>query len=425
VGRMSNASGLEDAFVRKYDASGNLLATRQFGDPFQSDTATGVAVDGTGSVYVAGYTFGALPGQTSAGGTTDAFVRKYDASLNEVWTRQFGTGGFDEALDVAVDGAGNVYVVGLISTVLPDWDAFVRKYDAAGNLWVMRQFGTLPPGKNFSPDAAEGVVVDGTGHVYVAGSVSDALPGQTSASPGLSDAFVRKYDASLNEVWTRQFGTSENDSALGVTVDGTGSVYVAGYTFGALPGQTSAGFVDAFVREYDAGGSEMWTNQFGTPGQDYAQGVAADVTGNVYAVGRTEGTLPGQTSAGGFDAFVVKLSEITVIPVAIDINPASSSNTINPRSRAQIPVAILTTTSFDAATVDPATVRFGRTGTEAPPSQFTLVDVDADGDSDLVLLFNIQKTGIACGDTSASLTGETVGGEAIEGSDSIQTIGCR
>jgi hypothetical protein len=335
-----------------------IVLIRQFGTAAE-DTARRVAVDGTRSVYMAGHTAGAMPGQSSAGGN-DAFVRKYDAGLNAVWTRQFGTAGSDIAIGIAVEGEA----------------------------------------------------------IYVVGRMSDAS--------GLEDAFVRKYDATGNLLATRQFGDPfQSETATGVAVDGTGSVYVAGDTFGTLPGQTSAGFVDAFVREYDAGGSEMWTNQFGTSSQDYAQGVAADVTGNVYAVGRTEGTLPGQTSAGDFDAFVVKLSEITVIPVAIDINPASSSNTINPRSGAQIPAAILTTTSFDAATVDPATVRFGRTGTEAPPSQFTLVDVDADGDSDLVLLFHIRETGIACGDTSASLTGEAFGGEAIEGSDSIQTIGYR
>ena len=82
-----------------------IVVIRQFGTTAE-DMARRVAVDGTGNVYVAGHTDGALPAQTSAGGT-DAFVRKYNASLNLVWTRQFGTQGFDEAPDVAADGAGD------------------------------------------------------------------------------------------------------------------------------------------------------------------------------------------------------------------------------------------------------------------------------------------------------------------------------
>jgi hypothetical protein len=110
--------------------------------------------------------------------------------------------------------------------------------------------------------------------------------------------------------------------------------------------------------------------------------------------------------------------------VQIDIRPGDSENRINPRSNGEIRVAILTSDSFDATEVDPTTVRFGRTGTEAAPVHFDLKDVDRDGNTDIVLRFRIQQTGIACGDTSAALTGRTFGGQLITGSDSIRTVGC-
>ena len=113
------------------------------------------------------------------------------------------------------------------------------------------------------------------------------------------------------------------------------------------------------------------------------------------------------------------------MPVQIDIKPGSFPNSINPRSRGKIPVAILTTDSFDATTASPNTVRFGPTGTEAAPVHSALADVDGDGDIDLILHFKTQATGIKCGDVSALLTGETFGGQAIEGSDSIRTVGCK
>jgi hypothetical protein len=57
--------------------------------------------------------------------------------------------------------------------------------------------------------------------------------------------------------------------------------------------------------------------------------------------------------------------------------------------------------------------------------QAALEDVDGDGDTDMILHFNTRDTGIQCGDTSASLTGETFSGQEIEGTDAITTVGCR
>jgi hypothetical protein len=111
--------------------------------------------------------------------------------------------------------------------------------------------------------------------------------------------------------------------------------------------------------------------------------------------------------------------------VAIDIKPGGSPNSINPRSNGNIPVAVLTTDSFDASSVDPSTVRFGRKGKEAAALRSSLEDVDGDGDLDLVLHFDTQQTSIVCGDTSARLTGKTSNGQQFTGSESIRTVDCQ
>ncbi len=135
---------------------------------------------------------------------------------------------------------------------------------------------------------------------------------------------------------------------------------------------------------------------------------------------------------GNFDDVVVKsLSE--VIPVDIDIKPGSYPNSINCKNdNGIIAVAILTTTDFDATTVDHTTVRFGRKGTEAIETHKNKKtgelkrheeDVDSDGDIDLVFHFRVGDTKIKFGDKKAILTGKTFDSQKIKGKDSIRTVG--
>ena len=286
-----NSAGGTDAFIRKYDSAGNVQWTRQFGTP-DFDEPWGIAV-GAGGVYVAGRTTGAFPGESNAGGF-DAFLRKYDSVGNVQWTRQFGTSGADVAKGIAVN-ATSVYVAGDLQNSAGGTDAFIRKYDSAGNVQWTRQFGLVA--------TASGITSDPMGNVYVVGQSVLALPGQSVA--GSTDVFVRKYNSAGNELWTRQFGTPGTDAAKGIAADATG-VYVVGETDGVLPGQISGGGTDVFVRKYNSNGSLLWTRQFGTPMFDAsAPSIAVDGT-SVYVAGRTFGTLPGQSSEGDNDAFIRK-----------------------------------------------------------------------------------------------------------------------
>jgi hypothetical protein len=132
----------------------------------------------------------------------------------------------------------------------------------------------------------------------------------------------------------------------------------------------------------------------------------------------------------GFQLLAIAVRDGEVVspptPVTIDIKPGEFPNLINigndPNRIGVITVAILTKPTFDATGVDPTTVRFGKTGTEAAPVQVALQDADGNGTLDLVLHFRTQDTSLQCGDTSAVLTGKTVSGEAIQGSDSIVTV---
>ena len=373
-----NVGGLSGAFVRKYTGDGDELWSRQFGNEVFAK-ANGVAVDPAGNVYVAGQAEGALPGQTHFG-HNDAFVRAYDSSGNELWTRQFGAQGGDSALDVAVDGEGSAYVVGWSRREVQrpagpsgvEMIAFARKYDREGiNIWDVR-FGGQGLAK------ANGAGVDEAGNLYVSGWISGALPGQVQV--GETDPFLRKYDRNGVEVWTRQFGTAEEDRAEGIDVDGNGNLYVVGWTRGRFPGQAGLSELDIFVRtdafvsRFDSDGREQWTRQFGTKQPQLSQGVVADDSGNLYVVGQTAGRVFGESHHGTIDAFVVKFwagpdhigatgePALAPSPQAADSpTPLGSRSTTEIPPKAAIPLPVSTVT-MPAATPAPAVTGQQRSG---------------------------------------------------------------
>lgn len=102
----------------------------------------------------------------------------------------------------------------------------------------------------------------------------------------------------------------------------------------------------------------------------------------------------------------------------IDIKPGSDPNSINLKSKGVMPVAVLTTDLFDAATVDPDTVSFAG----ASPVRWTMEDVDGDGDMDLLFHFKTQELGLVGGSTEATLTGDTYDGETFTGVDSVRIV---
>ena len=115
----------------------------------------------------------------------------------------------------------------------------------------------------------------------------------------------------------------------------------------------------------------------------------------------------------------------SVHAVALNIKAGDAPNTLNLRSRGVIPVAILTTDQFDATSIDVSSLRFGGTGQEAAPVRAVFDDVDNDGDTDLVVFFRNQDIGVDCETMFTYLTGVTVMGTEIAGTDSVNMVGCR
>jgi hypothetical protein len=177
------------------------------------------------------------------------------------------------------------------------YDAWIAKYDAGGNQQWVRQFGT-PEGDL----SRGGLSADGLGNVYFSGWTNGSL---ATLNAGGSDAFIAKFNAAGNQLWTRQLGSAEPDLGQSVSTDGRGNIYLSGHTSGSLGG-SNAGGSDAWVAKYDANGNHIWTHQLGTESGDFNISVSDDGLGNIYISGNTAGSLGGP-NAGGSDAFLAKL----------------------------------------------------------------------------------------------------------------------
>ncbi len=160
-----------------------------------------------------------------------------DTAYEVEWIRQLGTSGTDYGHGVAVDGAGNVFISGSTDGNLDGinaggTDAFLAKYNSAGNLLWTRQLGTS------TTDAALSIAVDSAGNAFISGFTGGDLGGTNA---GYDDAFLTKYNSDGNLQWTQQLGTSTTDWAHSVAVDGAGNAFISGFTVGNLSGTNVGG----------------------------------------------------------------------------------------------------------------------------------------------------------------------------------------
>ncbi|NML18381.1 hypothetical protein [Azohydromonas caseinilytica] len=124
-----------------------------------------------------------------------------------------------------------------------------------------------------------------------------------------------------------------------------------------------------------------------------------------------------------FEIGEIEIEGIPLIDVNIDIRPGNPHNKVNLASNGKLPVALLSSPDFDAPKmVQPATLRFGKTGEEISLSACpTAVDLNHDKLPDLLCMFNTAATGLSANDDKAILKGITRTGEILRSQASIQT----
>lgn len=297
---IGSSDRLSDAFVARFAPSGSSLVFSSYLGGRDQDYAQGVAVDGGGATYVAGYTL------------SPNFPK-----LNPIRGTQIGGEAFATKINPAVNG--------------------------------MLVYSTLLGGSN--RDEASAIAVTQTGVAIVTGRTASAdMPVVGATQPeyggGAGDAFVAAIAATgTGLLYSTFLGGSGVDRGLGVAVDETNGAYVTGATdsedFPRVRAIQDAigGGSDVFVASYSASGATIeFASVLGGSGEDIGTAIAVDPSANIYLTGSTRSTdfpqflffQPGGLAGGGVDAFVTKI--VGVFDISWEPpDPDSTDNAPPPR----------------------------------------------------------------------------------------------
>ena len=302
------------AFVTRIDTDGT-----QTHWPITEASLSAIAIDAAGYIYVAG-------SRSAPGQSVDAFLARLRPSGSVEYSVTFGGAADDVAMGIAVDAAGNIFVVG--ATWSPDFrssrpgqpcrgsaaagsDAFVVRIDTQGSIAESMCLG----GSLY--DAAYGVALDPKGDLVVAGSTRSAdLPVTEGAYQSRStdrpclpkvecgDAFVAKLSSGeLRVLWATYLGGSARDMPEGFAVDAAGDIYITGSTTSrdlprhdavqpeCLTAYTGGDCGDAFIVKLAGSGSSLLFGSFiGGSAWETATSVAVSPAGLIYVSGTTSST---------------------------------------------------------------------------------------------------------------------------------------
>lgn len=348
-------NGTGDTYIAKYDTSKNLLWVRQLGVATRSTQSNEVVTNSNNDIYVAGQSTGGLAGNTLQG-SQDGYIAKYNASGTQQWVVQFGGPGASvDTKGISLDSAGNVYAAGTISngslpanTAKGFRDGFVTKYDSDGNHQWTRQFGDASGNTE-----VQDMKVAANGLIYLVGYTTANLNGNTLI--GVKDLFIAAYDSTgALQSLTTQGTAAAAVEGHGIAMDSSNNIYVTGRTDTALGANTQSGSFDLIVSKFNSTGVLQWVSQIGasTAVPTIGMGIAVDHTGHILVAGHTEGSVNGNTLTGTRDLLIVKFSPTGVLTSSrqagasgqstegADIAISSTSDfAVTGRTRGQLPGA--------------------------------------------------------------------------------------
>jgi hypothetical protein len=314
-------------FIVKYNSIGEEVWAKNIG--IDSSQVSGISTDDNGNVFIIG---SFSPKEVILGldtlrnsGMSSMYIAKYDSNGDLLWARSAGGNSYCAGTSITTDANGELLISGnyfdsnitLGNITLPnsgEWDFFIAKYTANGNLLWAKRAGEE------RTDIVNSISTDYNRNILIAGSFSSSnITIGTSLLTNSSnddDVFLAKYDMDGNAIWAKSAGGEALDKAVSICSDSIGNVFITGtyhspsITFGTTT-LSKVYYSDVFVVKYDALGNPLWANNIGGSFYEYACGVGVDSNGNVIVTAGfnsptlTIGTKT-LTTAGYGDIFIAK-----------------------------------------------------------------------------------------------------------------------
>ena len=274
-----------------------------------AEEGAGIAVDGSGNVYVTGKfsdTVSFMGSTIKSQAGFDGFVASISPAGKLNWVKTLSGPGAVLPLDIAVDSAGNSFVVGKFTqsikagtktlTALKSYDGFVLKMDAKGDaLWA-------EGAKGAGSGEVTSVALDSAGDAHIAGKGTAVLGGTTVNGP----IYVAKVSSTASWKWSTRVGGETNTVVGSVALDSVGNSYVVGGfrstgTFGSKT-SISKGMQDIFVAKVTSSGSLGWVTTAGGIGEDHGYAVAVDASGKI----QITGSFGYANASAAFGSFTLK-----------------------------------------------------------------------------------------------------------------------
>ncbi|MBI1195771.1 MAG: tandem-95 repeat protein [Gammaproteobacteria bacterium] len=426
----SALAGNEDAFLIELDPTGALLYATYFGGKWDDRSFANVN-DGTGAVYLGGATSSSdfpiqSAYQSTRGGDEDAFVAKIDTTkagaASLIYSTYLGGKKDDIANSIAVNGLGEVFIVGSTESKTPggpafpvtanayqatlsgEEDAFLARLSASGNSLI---YSTYLGGSK--AEEGWGLALSGNSVAFVTGSTESKANGSGTAFPttigalqtthvGEKDAFLTEIDTSIGGasglLYSTYIGGSNKDVGYAVAVDVSGRAHVTGYskvTDKTLFPVTADAIQNLYAGNEDAFYLILDPTQSGTSGLIYStylggkkfdqgRGIALDSAANAYITGKTrsDGAQSFPTTSGSFqsfsagneDAFIAKIGTTPNAPPVSGADPVLSVNEGTSVTSGDVLANDydpegnpLTITAYDATTTNGGSVVYNNNGT--------------------------------------------------------------
>ena len=385
-------SGQVDIVVLALGSDGALAWHTFYGAGYE-DHGSGIALDGTGAVLVTGTSWDPWGAPVDPHGPNgwDTVVLKLAADGAYQWHTFAGANAWNYGYAVAADGGGNVHVTGRASGT---WGAPLHAHSGNGdNIAVLKldgagayQWHTFYGGAGSSHEG-RAIAIDSAGAVLVTGTSSDTFGTPLHAHSGQTNIVVLKLDGAGAHQWHTFYGADtgyHSTEGRAIAVDGTGSAYIAGGSWGAwgTPLHPYSGYGwDIVVLKLDSAGAHQWNTFYGANATyasdqgDVGTGIARDTSGNLHVTGYSrlswDAPLHPHTGNGNLDIAVLKLlngafSFLDAVNVPLSTTQVSNTITVSDIAGA-VPIAVSGDSSSEYAinggawTSAPGTVSAGDT----------------------------------------------------------------